>query len=223
MRILLVQHVAQLAACLKKRLNRNGFAVDWITDGLAADHLLQTEQYQLVILDIILPRLSGLALLGRIRKRGQVLPVLLLTSPKRLAERVCGLNQGADDCLTRPKEQDDLLELEARIRALLRRQRGELQWVQVSGQLKLHPEGYFTLNETPLPLTPREASVLTTLMHRCGRPVSRQQLYEQTFTLADEASPKSIELYVHRLRKKLSGTNVAIETLRGVGYKLQCV
>jgi len=92
----------------------------------------------------------------------------------------------------------------------------------VFGELVLHDEGFFVLQEKPLALTPRESSVLTTLMQRRGRPVSRQQLYEQTFTLADEASPESIELYVHRVRKKLSGSNVSIVTLRGLGYSLEC-
>ena len=99
---------------------------------------------------------------------------------------------------------------------------GQATQTQSLGQLERDAEGYFLLNHKPLPLTPREASVLSTLMQRPGRPVSRQHLYEQTFTLADEASPESIELYVHRVRKKLAGSDVAIVTLRGLGYSLEC-
>ncbi|KOC92054.1 transcriptional regulator TctD [Winslowiella iniecta] len=219
MRLLLVEDTAELACWLHKALTHAGFAVDWVADGLAADQLLQTEQYALVVLDVSLPRLNGLELLARIRKRGQSLPVLLLTARAELADRVRGLNQGADDYLTKPFE---LAELEARIRALLRRSQSHPMAAQVFGQLMLHDDGFFVLQDKPLALTPRESSVLTTLMQRRGRPVSRQQLYEQTFTLADEASPESIELYVHRVRKKLSGSNVSIVTLRGLGYSLEC-
>ncbi|MBN7122954.1 MULTISPECIES: transcriptional regulator TctD [Erwinia] len=219
MRLLLVEDTADLACWLQKALTQAGFAVDWLADGLAADQVLQTEQYSLVVLDISLPRLDGLALLGRMRKRGQSTPVLLLTARTGVADRVRGLNQGADDYLSKPFE---LEELEARIRALLRRSNGQSQQAQTFGELVFHDEGYFELQAKPLALTPRESSVLTTLMQRRGRPVSRQQLYEQTFTLADEASPESIELYVHRVRKKLSGSNVSIVTLRGLGYSLEC-
>ncbi|WP_428943628.1 transcriptional regulator TctD [Pantoea sp. FN060301] len=220
MRLLLVEDTAELACWLQKALTQAGFAVDWIADGLAADQVLQTEQYGLVLLDISLPRLDGLALLARIRKRGQGVPVLLLTARTDVADRVRGLNLGADDYLTKPFE---LEELEARIRALLRRSQGQSQGIQVFGELIFHDEGYFELQHKPLPLTPREASVLSTLMQRRGRPVSRQQLYEQTFTLADEASPESIELYIHRVRKKLLGSDVSIVTLRGLGYSLECL
>lgn len=219
MRLLLVEDTAGLACWLQKALTQAGFAVDWLADGLAADQVLQTEQYSLVVLDISLPRLDGLSLLGRMRKRGQNVPVLLLTARAGVADRVRGLNHGADDYLSKPFE---LEELEARIRALLRRSQGQSQEAQTFGELIFHDEGYFELQHKPLALTPRESSVLTTLMQRRGRPVSRQQLYEQTFTLADEASPESIELYVHRVRKKLSGSNVSIVTLRGLGYSLEC-
>lgn len=221
MRLLLVEDTAELARWLQKALTQKGFAVDWVADGMAADHVLQSEQYALVVLDVSLPRLDGLEVLARLRKRGQVVPVLLLTARSALNDRVRGLNQGADDYLTKPFE---LEELEARIRALLRRSQGDnpAAQTQAFGDLQLDNEGYFLLAKKPLALTPREASVLTTLMQRRGRPVSRQQLYEQTFTLANEASPESIELYIHRVRKKLSGSNVSIVTLRGLGYSLEC-
>lgn len=219
MRLLLVEDTTELARWLQKALTQAGFVVDWVADGLAADHLLQSEHYELVVLDLSLPRLDGLEVLARLRKRGQSLPVMLLTARGNLQDRVRGLNQGADDYLSKPF---DLVELEARIRALLRRSHGQQSQTQVLGELVLFEQGYFHLQDKPLALTPRESSVLTTLMQRRGRPVSRQQLYEQTFTLADEASLESIELYVHRVRKKLAGSNVAIVTLRGLGYSLEC-
>ncbi|MGX9241530.1 transcriptional regulator TctD [Pantoea dispersa] len=219
MRLLLVEDTVELANWLQKALTQKGFAVDWVADGVAADHVLQSEDYALVVLDVSLPRLDGLAVLARLRKRGQRVPVLLLTAHSALQQRVQGLNAGADDYLTKPFELD---ELDARLRALLRRSQGQATQTQSLGQLERDAEGYFLLNHKPLPLTPREASVLSTLMQRPGRPVSRQHLYEQTFTLADEASPESIELYVHRVRKKLAGSDVAIVTLRGLGYSLEC-
>lgn len=220
MRLLLVEDTVELARWLEKALTQKGFAVDWVADGLAAEHVLQTEEYALVVLDVSLPRLNGLEVLSRLRKRGQNVPVLLLTARAALDDRVRGLNLGADDYLAKPFELD---ELEARLRALLRRSQGQASQAQAFGALTLDGEGYFLLAEKPLALTPREASILTTLMQRRGRPVSRQHLYEQTFTLTDEANPESIELYIHRVRKKLAGSNVAIVTLRGLGYSLEAV
>jgi len=218
MRLLLVEDTEDLARWLEKALTQKGFAVDRVADGMAADHALQCEAYALVVLDISLPRMDGLEVLARLRRRGQSMPVLLLTARSALDDRVRGLNLGADDYLTKPFEMD---ELEARLRALLRRSQSHTSQNQSLGQLVLDGEGYFLLADRPLALTPREASILTTLMQRQGRPVSRQSLYEQTFTLSDEASPESIELYVHRVRKKLAGSNVAIVTLRGLGYSLE--
>ncbi|MDC6118170.1 transcriptional regulator TctD [Serratia rubidaea] len=218
MRLLLVEDHPELSHWLQKALTGAGFAVDVASDGLMADHLLLNEHYSLVVLDVELPRLNGLDLLARLRKRGQNLPVLLLTARADVSDRVRGLNLGADDYLSKPFELD---ELEARIRALLRRSVGVAQQTLQFGALTYHDEGYFLLDNRPLALTPRELAVLTTLIHRRGRPVAKQQLFEQVFTLSDEANPESIELYVHRVRKKLHGSNVAIVTLRGLGYSLE--
>lgn len=218
MRLLLVEDTVDLARWLQKALTQKGFAVDWVADGVAADHALQCEAYALVVLDVSLPRIDGLDVLTRLRRRGQRVLVLLLTARSALDDRVRGLNLGADDYLTKPFELD---ELEARLRALLRRSQNQAAQTQSLGQLVLDGEGYFMLADRSLALTPRELSILTTLMQRHGRPVSRQHLYEQTFSLADEASPESIELYIHRVRKKLAGSDVAIVTLRGLGYSLE--
>ncbi|AOM39384.1 transcriptional regulator TctD [Xenorhabdus hominickii] len=218
MRLLLVEDHTDLSHWLQKALSHSGFVVDLAEDGIVADQLLQTENYALLILDISLPRLDGFSLLLRLRKRGQNLPVLLLTAQTDVADRVNGLNSGADDYLTKPF---DFQELGARIRALLRRGSGISQETQKFGSLVYEDEGYFVLNNVPLALTPRELSVLTTLFHRRGRPVSKLQLFEQVFSLSDEANLQSIELYVHRLRKKLLSSDVRIYTLRGLGYRLE--
>lgn len=219
MRLLLAEDNRELAHWLEKALVQYGFAVDCVFDGQAADHLLQSERYAMAVLDIGMPRMDGLQVVQRLRKRGQHLPVLLLTARSEVAERVKGLNAGADDYLPKPFE---LEELDARLRALLRRSEGQIQEIQRLGELAFHDEGYFELAGKPLALTPRECALLTVLMYRRGRPVSRQHLFDQVFNLADDASPESIELYVHRLRKKLQPGNVRITTLRGLGYLLEC-
>ena len=218
MRLLLAEDNRELAHWLEKALVQAGFAVDAVSDGRAADQLLQSEQYALAVLDIGMPELDGLTVVQRLRKRGQTLPVLLLTARSAVAERVAGLNAGADDYLSKPFE---LEELDARLRALLRRSEGQVQEVQQLGDLAFHDEGFFMLSGQRLALTPREHALLTVLMYRRQRPVSRQQLFEQIFSLNDEVSPESIDLYVHRLRKKLQDSNVRITTLRGLGYLLE--
>ena len=218
MRLLLAEDNRELAHWLEKALVQNGFAVDCVADGSAADHLLQSEHYALAVLDIGMPVMDGLEVVQRLRKRGQTLPVLLLTARSAVADRVKGLNAGADDYLPKPFE---LEELDARLRALLRRSEGHVQEHQQLGELLLHDEGYFSLAGQPLSLTPRETALLTVLMFRRLRPVSRQQLFEQVFSLSDDVSPESIDLYIHRLRKKLLNSQVRITTLRGLGYVLE--
>jgi len=218
MRLLLAEDNRELAHWLEKALVQGGFAVDCVFDGRAADHLLQSEKYALAVLDIGMPGLDGLEVVQRLRKRGQTLPVLLLTARSAVADRVKGLNVGADDYLPKPFE---LEELDARLRALLRRSEGQVHEVQQIGALEYRDEGYFLLCGQTLSLTPREQALLTVLMFRRTRPVSRQQLFEQVFSLNDDVSPESIELYIHRLRKKLQESNVRIVTLRGLGYVLE--
>lgn len=218
MRLLLAEDDHELALWLNKALTQSGFTVDCVNDGLAADHLLQNENYVVAVLDIAMPRMDGLMVLQRLRARSQGLPVLLLSAYGEVADRVQGLNAGADDYLAKPFEPD---ELDARLRALLRRSTGQLQTRQQLGQLTYNDDGYFLLCDKPLSLTPREQSLLTVLMYRRERPVSKTFLFEQVFNLDNSARRESIELYIHRLRKKLAGSDVRISTLRGLGYILE--
>ncbi|WP_455425218.1 transcriptional regulator TctD [Dryocola sp. LX212] len=218
MRLLLAEDNRELAHWLEKALVQNGFAVDCVYDGQAADHLLQNEGYAVAVLDIEMPRLDGLEVVQRLRHRGQSTPVLFLTARHAVADRVKGLNAGADDYLAKPFEVE---ELDARLRALVRRSEGQVSEAQQFGDLSLHDGNIFMLQDKALALTPREHALLTILLYRRRRPVAKNQLFEQMFGLNDEASLESIELYVHRLRKKLHGSNLQITTLRGLGYLLE--
>ncbi|MBS7661541.1 response regulator [Pseudomonas lalucatii] len=221
MRILLVEDHPQLAASVAQALKAAGWTVDLLHDGVAADLALAGEDYALAVLDIGLPRLDGFEVLARLRDRGQTLPVLMLTARGEVKDRVHGLNLGADDYLAKPFE---LSELEARVKALLRRSvlGGEQQ--QRCGEL-LYDLGTrrFSLRGEPLSLTSREQAVLEAMIARPGRVMSKEQLAAQVFGLDEEASSDAMEIYVHRLRKKLEGSGVRIVTFRGLGYLLEAV
>ena len=219
MRILLVEDHPPLAESVAQALKGAGLNVDLLTDGVAADLALQSESYALAILDVGLPRLDGFEVLARLRERGDRLPVLMLTARGEVKDRVQGLNLGADDYLAKPFE---LTELEARVKALLRRSvlGGDRQ--QRCGPLVYDLNtSRFILGEAALSLTSREHAVLASLIARPGRVMSKEQLAAQVFGLDEEASPEAIEIYVHRLRKKLEAGAVRIVTFRGLGYLLE--
>ena len=219
MRILLVEDHEQLSESVAQALKAAGLTVDVLHDGVAADLALASEDYAMAILDVGLPRLDGFEVLARLRDRGRNLPVLMLTARSDVRDRVHGLNLGADDYLAKPFE---LSELEARVKALLRRTLlgGERQ--QRCGALVYDLEARrFSIGETPLVLTSREQSVLQALIARPGRVMSKEQLAAQVFGLDEDASAEAIEIYIHRLRKKLDGQGVAIVTFRGLGYLLE--
>ncbi|MFT0181930.1 MULTISPECIES: response regulator [Pseudomonas] len=219
MRILLVEDHPPLAESVAQALKNAGLNVDLLNDGVAADLALQSESYALAILDIGLPRMDGFEVLARLRERGDRLPVLMLTARGEVKDRVQGLNLGADDYLAKPFE---LTELEARVKALLRRSvlGGDRQ--QRCGPLIYDLNtSRFTLAEEALSLTSREHAVLAALIARPGRVMSKEQLASQVFGLDEEASPEAIEIYVHRLRKKLEAGAVRIVTFRGLGYLLE--
>jgi two-component system response regulator TctD len=225
MRILLVEDHLELSHWLAKALRDAHLTVECAHSGADADALLHTQDYGLVILDLTLPRMDGLDVLRRLRARGGArgkTPVLILTARGGLEERVQGLNLGADDYLAKPFE---LAELEARVKALLRRSVGNEALVHTCGELAFDTVGrMFTYCGEPLALTPREHAVLEALIARPGRAVSKEKLFDEVFALDDDANLDAIELYIHRVRKKLDKRpdgGVAIATLRGIGYLLQ--
>lgn len=221
MRILLVEDHPQLGESVAQALRAAGWTLDLLDDGVAADLALATEDYALAILDVGLPRLDGFQVLSRLRERGKTLPVLMLTARGEVADRVHGLNLGADDYLAKPFE---LSELEARVKALLRRSVAAGERQQSCGTLVYDLDARrFSLNQQLLSLTSREQSVLEALITRPGRVMSKDQLAAQVFGLDEDASADAIEIYIHRLRKKLEGSAVRIVTFRGLGYLLEAM
>ena len=216
MRILLVEDDPQLGDGLTVGLRQAGFAVDWVKDGLAADRALASESFDLVVLDLGLPRLDGMALLGRLRGRGQSLPVLILTARDTTAEKIAGLDAGADDYLVKPI---DLDERAARVRALARRAAGRAQPVVRHGDLIVDPASHrVTRAGQPVELSTREFSLLQALLEHVGRVLSRAQLEASIYGWRDEPDSNALEVHIHHLRRKLGADFV--KTLRGVGYTI---
>lgn len=219
-RILLAEDESELADSIRRGLGKVGLRVEVASDGAAADAALARGGFDLAILDVGLPLMDGFAVLTRLRVRDKTLPVLMLTARGEVADRVRGLNLGADDYLAKPFE---LEELHARIKALLRRGGGRSERAQTHcGSLSFDTENRrFALGAQELSLTPRERSLLAALMARPGRLLSKEQLAQHIFDLDDDTNLEAIEIYVHRLRRKLEGSDVAIVTMRGLGYLLE--
>ncbi|MDQ2138829.1 response regulator transcription factor [Alcaligenaceae bacterium A4P071] len=218
MRILVIEDDDDLADALVRRLRRVGHAVDWQSDGLTASGVLEYEHFDLIVLDVGLPRLSGLDILMRLRERGDKTPVLMLTARADIEDRVNALDVGADDYLGKPF---DFRELEARCRALLRRPTGHASEITRFGGLTIDGAArQVTFGEVRLDLPKREYSLLEILLRGLGRVVSKEEISHKLFAFDDEAGPNAIEVYIARLRKKLDGTPLRIETSRGAGYIL---
>ena len=219
MKLLLIEDNAQLAHWLAQLLREQDFVVDHVADGEAADRLLQQGRYDVVLLDLNLPRLSGKGVLRRIRERQDGVAVIVLTATASLDQKVLCLEIGADDYLVKPIE---VRELVARIKALVRRQMpGKANDIAV-GDLRYDLRTrQFALAGAELTLPPRERTLLEALVLRAGTAVSRQALVDSLFGLDEEASADAIDLYVHRLRKKLEASSATIITLRGVGFLLR--
>jgi two-component system response regulator TctD len=219
MRILLVEDNKVLADWLRRTLRKEQYTVDWIDNGADADFVLRSETYSLVILDLALPKLDGKEVLKRLRARNDNTPVLILTANNTIQSRVSELDHGADDYMAKPFEVE---ELEARIRVLLRRSSRLANPLLVCGDLQYDTNTReFKLAQTSLSLTPRERAVLEVLMTRAGTTVSKQALAQSLFSMDEEVSADAIEIYVHRLRRKLEKSVAKIVTLRGLGYLLR--
>jgi two-component system, OmpR family, response regulator len=218
MRILIAEDDRIIADGLCRSLRQNGFAVDSASNGMDAETALMTNHYDLLILDLGLPRLSGLEVLRRMRARDNKTPVLILTALDGTNDRVKGLDLGADDYMGKPF---DLAELEARVRALTRRSNGSAP-VMHYGALTYDQVGRVAeVNGQSLDLSARELGLLEILLTRVGRLVSKDQLVDQLCGWGEEVSHNAIEVYVHRLRKKLEPAGVRIATVRGLGYCLE--
>lgn len=220
MRILLAEDDQVLADGLCRSLRGSGYAVDHVDSGSDADSALALHEYDLLILDLGLPRMSGLEVLKRLRARNDGLPVLILTAADSVEQRVRGLDLGADDFMSKPFA---LTELEARVRALVRRSMGASTSQLRCGALVYDQVGRMAwLNEQPLELSAREVGLLEILLQRAGRLVSKEQIVSHLCEWGEEVSHNAIEVYMHRLRKKLeSGGSVRISTVRGLGYCLE--
>lgn len=219
MRVLLAEDEHALGKSLSKALESSGFDVDWVDDGRIAELFLGEDRYDAVILDLGLPGRGGHEILQNLRLHNSKLPVLILTARDSLGERVSTLNEGADDFLAKPFA---LAELEARLSALIRRSRGQAVPKLSCGPLDFDPSTrVFTLQGESLVLTPRETSLLATLIQVCDKPVSKQQLLDRVFGDKDDVLPEAVEVVIHRLRKRLDRKGVRIVTLRGLGYALE--
>jgi len=219
MRILIAEDDNTLAEGLQSTLRQSGFAVDVFKNGAQADAVLASQTYDLLILDLGLPKMPGLEVLRRLRARNSRLPVLILTAADSIEERVRGLDLGADDYMAKPFA---LSELEARVRALVRRGVGGGPTLLKHGPLAFDSVGRMAyLNEQALELSARELGILEVLLQRTGRLVSKEQFVDQLCEWGEEVSNNAIEVYVHRLRRKIESGGVRIITVRGLGYCLE--
>ena len=216
MRLLLVEDDALLGDGIRNGLKQQDFAVEWLRDGQSALHSLLQEHYDVVILDLGLPKLPGLELLRTIRAKGIAIPVLILTAQDAIEDRVAGLDAGADDYLVKPF---NLEELYARIRALLRRSFGRAEPKITHGDIVIDPAAHqVMLADKVIDLSRREYSVLLELLQNRGRVMSRARLEEGLYDLGEQIESNTVEVHVHHLRKKIGSE--LIRTIRGVGYMI---
>ena len=219
MRVLIAEDDQVLADGLLRALRASGFAADHVACGGEADAALASHEFDMVILDLGLPKLHGLEVLRKLRARGSSVPVLILTAADSVEQRVKGLDLGADDYMAKPFS---LQELEARVRALTRRGLGSASTIIKHGPLSFDATGRVChINEQMIELSARELSLLEVLLQRAGRLVSKDQLVERLCEWGEEVSNNDIEVYVHRLRKKIEQGPIRIATVRGLGYCLE--
>jgi two-component system OmpR family response regulator/two-component system response regulator QseB len=214
--VLVVEDDPLLGDALRVGLGQAGFQPDWVQDGLSAWVALRTEPFAAVVLDLGLPKLSGLELLRRLRAARNDVPVLILTARDAIPDRIAGLDAGADDYLAKPV---DLGELAARLRALVRRAAGQASPILEVGALSLDPAAHAVrFRGRPVELSAREFTLLHELVRAAGRVLSREQLEQRVYPRGEEVGSNAIEVHVHHLRRKLAPQVVV--TVRGVGYML---
>jgi DNA-binding response OmpR family regulator len=216
MRVLIVEDDALLGDGIQAGLKQQGFTVDWVRDGMAAEHAIEAEPYAAIVLDLGLPRRSGLVVLKQLRLACNPVPVLILTARDTVEDRITGLDTGADDYLIKPF---DLGELSARLRALIRRAGGSPAAVLSVGALSLDPAARTVIfRNEPRTLSAREFDLLQVFMLNAGRVLTRDQLVSSLYAWGEEIESNAIDVHLHHLRKKLSPE--IVQTLRGVGYIL---
>jgi len=217
MRLLLVEDDEMIAEPVLDALRREGYAVDWAKDGREAELSLANDVYDLVLLDLGLPKKDGVSVLAAYRRRGGEAPILILTARDSVTDRVSGLDSGADDYLVKPF---DLDELAARARALLRRRTGRKQPVYAHGDLALDPAAHeVTKGGEPVSLVPREFALLHVLIEEPARVFTKAELEERLYGWGEEVGSNTIEVHVHSLRRKIGAEQIV--TVRGVGYRLK--
>jgi two-component system response regulator QseB len=214
MRLLLVEDDELLGDALKTGLTQFGYIVDWLKDGETARTAMRAESFELVILDLGLPKLTGLRLLQLIRQTGDRTPIIILTARESIENRIQGLDMGADDYMVKPF---DLNELSARIRALIRRSQGRADTVIQYQNITLDPAAHTVMQDEQIVNVPRrEFALLQKLLENCGQALSRDQLMQSIYGWDEDVDSNALEVHIHNLRKKLNAN--FIRTIRGVGY-----
>lgn len=217
MRLLLVEDDTMIGESVRLGLRQDGFVIDWVQDGKAAELALSNETYALLLLDLGLPKKGGLEVLKNLRTQRNPIPVLVLTARDAVADRVKGLDAGADDYLVKPF---DLDELAARIRALLRRQSGRIETELRCGDLTINPATHQVfLGAKEIALSAKEFAILHALIDRPGAVLSRVQLEQHLYGWDEEIESNAVEVHIHNLRKKLGSE--LIRNVRGVGYVVE--
>jgi two-component system response regulator QseB len=216
-RLLLVEDDAMIGEAIRTGLKLDGFVVDWVHDGESAEQALRQERYDLLMLDLGLPRKEGLPLLTGLRQRDAALPVLIITARDAVADKVAGLDAGADDYLVKPF---NLEELAARVRALLRRKAGRLSPKIQHLSITVDPASHQVMSDgRQVALSPKEFALLMLLLERPGTILSRAQLEERLYGWGEEVESNAIEVHIHGLRRKLGADFIL--NVRGVGYRVR--
>ncbi|PVV07662.1 MAG: DNA-binding response regulator [gamma proteobacterium symbiont of Ctena orbiculata] len=215
--LLLVEDDEMLGDGIQSVLRRRGLSIDWVRDGLTAMQSMKAARYDVLLLDLNIPWLSGLEVLARLRSEGNQIPVLVLTARSEVLDRVQALDSGADDYVVKPF---DIEELCVRIRALHRRHSGQEEEILRHGELTLDPSAHtVTIQSNEVSLSVKEFDILQSLMENMGRVMSRRKLSEKVYCLDDDVESNAIEVHIHHLRKKLG--DHPIRTVRGVGYVIE--